>query len=391
MTNLLLRLFVKNRDDVKNERVRGAHATLASATGILMNLLLFAGKFIMGLLTASISVLADALNNLSDAGSSIVTMIGFRLAAKPVDKEHPLGHGRFEYITGFIVDAVIILVGAELLIGSVERIFTPTTPTTGTATLIILGASILVKLWLFFFYRKIGKRIDSAALKATALDSISDCCSTTLVLFAALAAKFGWFGSFPLDGVVGILVACLILFAGCKSAKEIIDLLLGSPPDPAFIQEIYDFTAQYPTIVGIHDVMVHDYGPGRKIVSFHAEVPSDCNINYAHEIIDDVERDMYERFQCIVTIHLDPIAVGDEQVNAMRAFAEECAKVVDTGFSIHDFRMTQGETYTNLIFDLVVPTDSTYSVPDAVKAVSQVIKERNENCFAVIRGEHPYV
>ena len=195
MTNLLIKLFVKNRDDVKNERVRGAHATLASVTGILMNLLLFVGKFIMGLITASISVLADALNNLSDAGSSIVTMIGFRLAAKPVDKEHPLGHGRFEYIAGFIVDAVIILVGAELLISSVERIFTPTTPTTGTATLIILGASILVKLWLFFFYRKIGKRIDSAALKATALDSISDCCSTTVVLFAALSAKFGWFGA----------------------------------------------------------------------------------------------------------------------------------------------------------------------------------------------------
>jgi cation diffusion facilitator family transporter len=391
MTNLLLRLFVKNRDEVKNERVRAAHATLASVTGILLNLLLFVGKLVMGLLTASISVLADAMNNLSDAGSSIVTMIGFRLAAKPVDKEHPLGHGRFEYITGFIVDAVIILVGAELLIGSVERIFTPTTPTTGTATLIILGASILVKLWLFFFYRKIGKRIDSAALKATALDSISDCFSTTVVLFAALAAKFGWFGDFPLDGVAGILVACLILFAGCKSAKEIIDLLLGSPPSPEFIQEIYDFTAQYPTIVGIHDVMVHDYGPGRKIVSFHAEVPSDCNINYAHEIIDDVERDMFEHFQCIVTIHLDPIAVGDEQVNAMRSFADECAKAVDPTFSIHDFRMTQGETYTNLIFDLVVPTDSAYSVPDAVKAVSQAIKERNENCFAVIRGEHPYV
>ncbi len=391
MTNLLLRLFVKNRDEVKNERVRAAHATLASVTGILLNLLLFIGKLVMGLLTASISVVADAMNNLSDAGSSIVTMIGFRLAAKPVDKEHPLGHGRFEYITGFIVDAVIILVGAELLIGSVERIFTPTTPTTGTATLIILGASILVKLWLFFFYRKIGKRIDSAALKATSLDSISDCCSTTLVLFAAVASKFGSFGNFPLDGIVGILVACLILFAGLKSAKEIIDLLLGSPPSPEFIQEIYDFTAQYPTIVGIHDVMVHDYGPGRKIVSFHAEVPSDCNINYAHEIIDDVERDMFERFQCIVTIHLDPIAVGDEQVNAMRSFAEECAKEVDPTFSIHDFRMTQGETYTNLIFDLVVPTDSKLSVPDAVKAVSQVIRERNENCFAVIRGEHPYV
>ena len=391
MTNLLIKLFVKNRDDLKNERVRGAHATLASATGIILNLLLFAGKLIMGLITASISVLADALNNLSDAGSSIVTMIGFRLAAKPVDKEHPLGHGRFEYITGFIVDAVIILVGAELLIGSVERIFTPTTPTTGTATLIILGVSILVKLWLFFFYRKIGKRIDSAALKATSLDSISDCCSTTVVLCAALAAKFGWFGDFPLDGVAGILVACMILFAGCKSAKEIIDLLLGSPPSPEFIQEIYDFTAGYPQVVGIHDVMVHDYGPGRKIVSFHAEVPSDCNINYAHEVIDGLEQDMYDRFQCIVTIHLDPIAVGDEQVNAMRSFAEECAKAVDSSFSIHDFRMTQGETYTNLIFDLVVPTDSRLTVVDAVKAVSQEIKNRNKNCFAVIRGEHPYV
>ena len=391
MTNLLIKAFIKNRDDLKNERVRTAHATLAAITGIFMNLLLFVGKLLMGLITASIAVIADALNNLSDAGSSIVTMFGFRLAAKPVDKEHPLGHGRFEYITGFIVDAVIIFVGAELMISSIERIFNPVASTAGTATLIILGSSILVKLWLFFFYRKIGKRIHSAALTATALDSISDCFSTSLVLFSAIATKFGWLGSFPIDGVAGILVACLILFAGCKSAKEIIDLLLGSPPSPEFIQEIYDFTADCPQIVGIHDVMVHDYGPGRKIVSFHAEVPSDCNINYAHEVIDNVEREMYERFQCIVTIHLDPIAVGDEEVNEMRCFAEDCAKSVDGEFTIHDFRMTKGETHTNLIFDLVVPAGGKYSVPDAVKAVTQEIKQRNENCFAVIRGEHPYV
>ena len=391
MSELLLRLFIKNRQDIKDERVRTAHATLASVTGILLNLLLFIGKLIMGLISASIAVVADALNNLSDAGSSIVTMFGFRLAAKPVDKEHPLGHGRFEYITGFIVDAVIIFVGAELLISSVERLFSHTQPTAGTATFIILGASILVKLWLFFFYRKIGGRIESAALKATALDSISDCFSTSLVLFAALAGKFGWFGGFPLDGIAGILVACLILFAGIKSAKEIIDLLLGSPPSPEFIQEIYDFTATCPTIVGIHDVMVHDYGPGRKIVSFHAEVPSDCNINYAHEVIDQVEQDMYERFKCIVTIHLDPIAIGDETVNTMRCFAEECATAVDEHFTIHDFRMTQGEKVTNLIFDLVVPADSRYSVADAVKAVAAEIHQRNNNCFAVIRGEHPYV
>ena len=262
MTDFLLRLFVKNRNDLKNERVRAAHATLAAVTGIVMNVLLFVGKLTMGLLTASIAVVADALNNLSDAGSSVVTMIGFRLAAKPVDKEHPLGHGRFEYITGFIVDAVIIFVGAELFITSVERIFSPTAPSVGTATFIILGASILVKLWLFFFNRKLGKRIDSAALKATALDSISDCVSTALVFFSALAAKLGWLSGFPLDGVAGILIACLILLAGFKSAKEIIDLLLGSPPSPEFIQEIYDFTANYKQIVGIHDVMVHDYGPG---------------------------------------------------------------------------------------------------------------------------------
>ena len=391
MTNLLIKLFVKNRDDVKNERVRGAHATLASVMGILMNLLLFVGKFIMGLITASISVLADALNNLSDAGSSIVTMIGFRLAAKPVDKEHPLGHGRFEYVTGFIVDAVIILVGAELLISSVERIFTPTTPTTGTATLIILGASILVKLWLFFFYRKIGKRIDSAALKATALDSISDCCSTTLVLFAALAAKFGWFGDFPLDGVVGILVACLILFAGLKSAKEIIDLLLGSPPSPEFIQEIYDFCKDYPHIVGIHDVIVHDYGPGRQIVSFHAEVPSDSDINIAHEEVDTLERDMHAKFGCIVTIHLDPIVVNDPVVNEWRELAQSAAKEVDETFSIHDFRITKGETNVNLIFDLVLPTDCNMSTEEAETAVSEKIREKRANCFCVIRAEHPFV
>jgi cation diffusion facilitator family transporter len=391
MTDLLLRIFIKNRNELNNERVRTAHATLATVTGIVMNILLCIGKLTMGLITASIAVVADALNNLSDAGSALVTMIGFRLAAKPVDKEHPLGHGRFEYITGFIVDAVIIFVGLELFISSVERIFTPTETTVGTATLIILGASILVKLWLFFFYKKIGNRIDSAALKATALDSISDCVSTTLVLFSALASQFGWFGGFPLDGIAGILVACLILWAGCKSAKEIIDLLLGSPPSPEFIQEIYDFTANRPHVVGIHDVMVHDYGPGRKIVSFHAEVPSDCNINYAHEIIDDIEREMFERFQCIVTIHLDPIAVGDERVNEMREFASDCATSVDPEFRIHDFRMTQGETYTNLIFDLVVPPDSHYSISEAVKAVSQEIKSRNENCFAVIRGENPYV
>ena len=391
MTNLLIRLFVRKKNDVKNEKVRSAYALLASLTGILLNILLFVGKLVIGLITASVAIIADAFNNISDAGSALVTMIGFRLSSKPVDKEHPLGHGRFEYISGFIVDMVILLVGAELLISSIERIISPQPVTANVATFIILGGAILVKLWLFFFYRKIGKTIDSTSLKSAALDSATDCIATTLVLFTALASHFGWFSGFPLDGVVGILVACFILFAGFKAAKETIDLLLGSPPDPAFVREIYQFVENYPEVVGIHDVMVHDYGPGRKIVSFHAEVPSNCNINFAHEIIDGIERDMYEHFRCIVTIHLDPIAVNDEEVNKMRALAEACAKHVDPAFTIHDFRMTQGETYTNLIFDLLVPTDATLSIEESVKAVTEEIKRRDENCFAVIRGEHPYV
>lgn len=391
MTNLLIRLFVRKKDDVKNEKVRSAYALLASLTGILLNVLLFAFKLVIGLITASVAIVADAFNNISDAGSALVTMIGFRLSTKPVDKEHPLGHGRFEYISGFIVDMVILLVGAELLLSSIERIVNPQPVTANIATFIILGGAILIKLWLFFFYRKIGKTIDSSALKSASLDSATDCIATALVLFTAFASHFGWFGGFPLDGLVGILVACFILFAGFKAAKETIDLLLGAPPDPEFIREIYDFVGNYPEVVGIHDVMVHDYGPGRKILSFHAEVPSNCNINFAHEIIDGIERDMYEAFRCIVTIHLDPIAVNDEQVNAMRALAEDCATAVDPSFTIHDFRMTQGETFTNLIFDLLVPTDAKLSVEDAVKAVAEEIKRRNENCFAVIRGEHPYV
>ncbi len=391
MSTLLIKLFIKNKEDTKNEKVRSAYGTLASVTGIVLNFLLFLGKFAVGLFTASVAILADAFNNITDAGSGVVTMLGFRLASKPVDKHHPLGHGRFEYVSAFIVDMVILLVGAELLFSSIERIFSPAPVQTGTVTFIILGVAILVKLWLFLFYRKIGKTICSNAVSSAALDSASDCIATALVLFSAVAAKFEWFQGFPLDGVVGVLVAIFILFSGFKAAKETIDLLLGSPPAPEFVKEIYAFVENYEQVVGIHDVIVHDYGPGRKIVSFHAEIPSDCNINYAHEVIDGIERDMFERFQCLVTIHLDPIATGDSEVNAMRAFAEECAKTIDPAFSIHDFRMTKGETYANLIFDLVVPTENSMPIETAVKAVTEEIKRRNENCFAVIRGEHPFV
>lgn len=388
MTDFLIRLFVGKNKDVQDVKVRGRYASIAGFTGILMNVLLFVGKLVLGIIAGSVAIIADAFNNISDAGSSVVTLIGFRLAAKPVDKEHPLGHGRIEYVSGFIVDMLIILVGFELLTSSVDKIMNPSLPDVGTVTLVLLGAAILVKLWLFFFYRKIGNTINSSSIQASAFDSLSDCVATSLVLVSALVARVWGVG---IDGWAGILVAAFIIFTGVKAAKETIDLLLGSPPDPAFIEGIYEFVKAYPQVIGIHDVMVHDYGPGRQIVSFHAEVSADSDINIAHEEVDKLERDMNEKFGCIVTVHLDPIVTNDPLVNEMRAVAENAAKAVDSAFTIHDFRMTVGETNVNLIFDLVLPADCKTPAKEAESLVTEAIQAKRPNSFCVIRVEHPFV
>ncbi len=393
MTDLLIKLFVKKHStknaDVSPENAeRGRYVSLAGFTGILVNILLFIGKLTIGIIASSVSIIADAFNNISDAGSSVVALIGFRLANKHVDKEHPLGHGRLEYVSSFIVDMLIILVGFELLTSSLDKILHPTLPSVGNITLILLGVAILVKVWLFFFYRKIAKAANASSIRAAATDSLTDCIATTLVLVSVIIARF-W--GVAIDGWAGIFVAVFILYAGIRAAKETIDLLLGSPPDPAFIQEISDFTKDYPHVVGIHDVMVHDYGPGRQIVSFHAEVPSDCDINIAHEEIDQMERDMHAKFGCIVTIHLDPIVINDPAVNEMRTLAQNAAKAVHPDFTIHDFRMTKGETNINLIFDLVVPSDCDMPHEDAEGRVSEYIRDVVPNSFCVIRVEHPFV
>lgn len=374
--------------ELSETKIRNQYATRAAAVGIICNVLLFAGKLTLGLLAASVAIIADAFNNISDAGSAIVTLLGFRLAAKPVDKEHPLGHGRLEYVASFIVSLLIILVGFELLTSSFDKILHPSLPTVGTVTFLLLGVSVFVKLWLFFFYKSTATKIRSAALKASAADSFTDCIATTLVLVSALVGKYA---GVAIDGWAGILVAAFILFTGVKAAKETIDLLLGSPPDKEFIQSIYEFAKAYPRIVGIHDVMVHDYGVGRQIVSFHAEVPSDSDINIAHEEVDKLERDMHEKFGWIVTVHLDPLVVNDPLVNELRALAESAAKEVHAGFTIHDFRMTKGETKINLIFDLLLPSDCKTSVSEAEKAVAEKIREKNPDCSCVIRAEFPYV
>ena len=387
MTKILIKLFIKDKD-VKNLEVRNKYAMLSSITGIILNILLSIFKLIVGLISNSISIVSDAVNNITDAGSSVVTMIGFKMSQKKVDKNHPWGHGRMEYISAFIVDILIILVGFELLRTSIEKIFNPELPLIGNVTIIILVASILAKLWLFFFYKKIAKTIDSAAIKGNAYDSISDVISTTAVLISAIVARVF---EISIDGYISFLVSIFILYTGAKAVKEIIDILLGSSPDPEFVKEIEEFVKNYDLVVGIHDMMIHDYGPGRKIISFHAEVPADINIGKAHDVIDRIEQDIFEKYNCITTIHMDPIVVDDEEINSMKKTTEEIVKSINQEFSIHDFRLTDGGERINLIFDLVLPREGEFDKEQIRKEVQEKIHKINNKYYAVITVEHSYV
>lgn len=388
MTGLLIKMFVKDKDNVENQQVRGKYAMLSSITGIIVNILLSVFKLIIGIFANSMSIISDALNNVSDAGSSIITMIGFKMSQKKVDKDHPWGHGRMEYVTAFFVDILIILVGFELLQSSIDKIIAPEMPTISNITIILLVVAILAKLWLFIFYRKIAKKIDSAAIKGTAYDSISDSISTAAVLVSALVAKLA---GITIDGYVSLLVSLFILITGIKAIKETIDLLLGQKPDPEFVKSIEEFAIKYEGIEGIHDIMVHDYGPGRKIVSFHAEVPANSDICRAHDIIDQMEQDILDEFGCITTIHMDPIVVDNEEINLMKEVTTNIVKKINENYSIHDFRMTDGGERVNLIFDLVVPTDEKVDKEELIGKIQRKIKEENEKYYAVIKVEHSYV
>ncbi len=389
MTKFLINLFIKDKENVEKPEVRNKYATLSSITGIVVNVLLSIFKLIIGLISNSMSIISDALNNVSDAGSSIVTLIGFKLSQKKVDANHPWGHGRMEYITGFFVDIFIILVGFELLQSSVEKILHPELPSISNITIILLVVAILTKLWLFIFYRKIAKTIDSAAIKGTAYDSISDSISTLAVLISAFVARFA---GISIDGYVSLLVSFFILITGVKAIKEIIDILLGEKPDPEFVKSIEDFVKDYnPVIDGIHDIMVHDYGPGRKIISFHAEVPANADICKVHDVIDQLEQDMFEKFHCITTIHTDPIVVDDEEINQMHKTTENIVKSINPKLSIHDFRMTDGGERINLIFDLTLPTDEKIDVEEVVKKIKDEIHKKNDKYYAVIKAEYSYI
>ena len=388
MTDLLIKLFIKENKKQDDPKVRGEYATLASGTGITVNIFLSIVKLIVGLIANSISIVSDALNNITDIGSSLVTMIGFKLSQKSSDKDHPWGHGRMEYITGFIVDMLIILVGFELFKSSIDKIIHPELPNINTITIILLVVAIFAKLWLFLFYKKIAKIIDSAALKGAAYDSISDTISTTAVLASAIVARFA---GVSIDGFVSLLVSIFILITGFKATKEMIDMLIGTAPDKEFVKDIYKFVERYKEIVGIHDIMIHDYGPGRKIVSFHAEVPADGNICEVHDIIDGIEQDMFKKFGCITTIHMDPIVVDDEEINNMKKTVERVVKGINENFSIHDFRMTNGGKRVNVIFDLVVPFDEKVDFKELEKEVKTKVHNLDNKYYAVINIENSYV
>ena len=387
MIRLLSRWLIPDRDNVTSPAVRRAYGTLCGAMGIALNILLFIGKFFAGQLSGSIAVTADAFNNLSDAGSSAVTLLGFRLAGKKPDTDHPFGHGRIEYISGLIVAGLILLMGVELAKSSFDKILHPEPVAFSALAAAIMAASVCVKLYMWLYNRAVGRKIKSAAMEATATDSLSDTIATSAVLLAMLVGK--WTG-LAVDGYVGLVVALFILFSAYKAAKETLSPLLGQAPDPELVQEIRDITLANDTVQGVHDLVVHDYGPGRMMISLHAEVPAHGDIMAMHDVIDNVEKELMERLHCHAVIHTDPIVTDDDRVNALRTQVAELVKQVDPALTIHDFRVVRGTTHDNLIFDAVLPFSSSKTPAQAAQEIRALVRAMDGNYYAVVTVEHSF-
>lgn len=388
MLKLLIKLFIKNSEDVSNPAVRRAYGTLCSLYGVFLNVLLFAGKYFAGLVTGSVAILADAFNNLSDAGSSIITLLGFALAGRKSDLEHPFGHGRIEYLTGLALSVLIILMGVELGKSSVEKILSPEPVEVSLASALILVCSIAVKFYMSRYNRTVGRRINSAAMQATAADSLSDAVATAVVLASMGVA---WLFSVNIDAWAGLLVALFIVYAGFNAAKETLSPLLGQAPDPSLVRDIAAVVTAHPEIVGIHDMIIHDYGPGRSYVSLHAEVDGSGDIFALHDAIDLVEREIREKFNIFATIHMDPIDVQNPEVASMRAAVGELLKDLHPAVTVHDFRMVPGPTHTNLIFDVLLPADYPESDEQVAERVKALVNTTWENHYAVVTIDRSYV
>lgn len=389
MTELLLKLFIKDYKNVSNQKVRMKYGILSGCVGIVLNVVLCLMKFFVGSLTGSIAITADAVNNLSDAGSSAVTVFGFKMAGKPADKDHPFGHGRIEYITAMIVSFIILFMGAELAIQSVKKIRTPEDVRFSAVGAIIIAVSILGKLWLAFFNKKLGKRIDSPAMTAVVADSLSDIAATSVTLIALILSNF--FPSLHIDGWLGILVACFVLKAGLDIFRDTLSSLIGTPPSKELVDEIKNKILAYDHVSGIHDLIVHNYGPEHYFATVHVEIPADIDVMVGHDIIDNIENDIKKEIGIDLTIHYDPIVVNDERVNELKEMTDNIVKNINPELSIHDFRVVDGPMHTNLIFDVVIPYGFKEVPNEIIKEISLKISEVNSSYFTVIKAEHSFV
>ena len=386
MIEFLIRRFVPDWQQVQRTDVRERYGTLAAAVGILSNIFLCIIKGLIGLFSGSIAVTADAVNNLSDAGSSVITLLAFKIAGKPADEEHPYGHARMEYISGMAVSFIIILLGLELMGSSFEKILHPEEVGVSALTYLVLIVSIAVKLWQGMFNRSLGKRISSEALQATAADSLNDVFSTGAVLLSTLVYQFT---AIPIDGWVGMLVAIFITVSGVKLIMETGSPLLGQPPDPQMVRELEEKITAYDGVIGIHDLQVHNYGPGRVFATVHAEVPANRDILVSHDIIDNIEREVGHEMNLNLVIHMDPVVTDDERLNQLHAQVQQIVAGIDSNLSMHDFRAVFGPTHTNLVFDVVVPPGFSLSDSELSRRIEQQVQTLG-SYFCVITVDHNY-
>ena len=384
---LLVKLFIKNYEDIKNEKVRSAYGTLSSIVGIISNIFLFTLKFIMGKISGSVSIISDAFNNLSDCGSCLLTLFGYKLAAKPADKDHPFGHGRMEYIISLLVATLIMVVGLDLFKTSFIKIIHPEKIEFSWVVLISMIFSIGVKLWMAFFNSKLGKKINSTVMLATSKDSAGDAIATSATVFALIMSVFT---SFPVDGVMGCIVSLIILMAGFNIIKETVDELLGKPADQEVVNNIKDILRDNGYILGIHDMIIHSYGPGVIFGSVHAEVSADENIIIIHDAIDEVERKIYEKYRVVMTIHMDPIDNNNEENNKLREKIKEILTSIDDKLTFHDFRVVAGPSHTNLIFDIVLPFESNLKEDEIKRKIDIVLEKEERVYYTVITFDRDY-
>ena len=387
MLKLLARILIKDHDQVQLPEVRQAYGVLCGAVGIGLNALLFFGKFLAGLISNSIAITADAFNNLSDAGSSLITLVGFKMAGQEPDHSHPFGHGRIEYLTGLFVSLLILLMGAELIKSSIDKIIHPEATLCTPVVIGILVASILVKFYMFLYNRRIGIRIESAAMTATATDSFSDMLSTAVVLASTI---IGYLTGLHIDGWCGLLVGLFILFAGLRSAKDTISPLLGQPPQKEFVDKIEQIVLSHDEILGLHDLIVHDYGPGRTMISLHAEVPASGDLLHLHDTIDNIERELKKELHCDAVIHMDPVMNDDEETQTLKETVTGLLHQLDSSLNLHDFRIVKGPTHTNIIFDILVPYTEAMPDEEILSRMEEAIHKLDSRYYAVINIDKDY-